>query len=125
MSWLEAFRLRRAAIAYARKLPNHLARAYGRGRTYTPGQIRTAVDALKLDPQFVALALAAYLEDCNYQDLRDGLPMTLDYNHARATFLRYLPGRPVSASASAEDGSWGPYSDASGGDHGGHGGGHH
>jgi hypothetical protein len=120
MGWLEAFRLRSAAIAYGRKLPNHLARAYGRGGTYTPGQVRTAVDALRLDPRFVALALAAYLDEADYQALLGDMPLPLDYGEARATFRRHLPRRP--ASASAGDDSWGPYAT---GDHSGDGAGHH
>lgn len=126
MGWLDAFRLRSAALAYARKLPRHLARSYGRGRAYTTGQIETAVKALKLNPLFIALALAAYLDEADYAALADRLPLTLDYDEARARFRRSLPsGSPSSASSAGDDNSWGPYSDGGSGDHGGHGGGHH
>jgi hypothetical protein len=113
-------------MGYARRLPGRLAQSYGYGQTYTPGQIRTAVGDSKLDPRFLALAMAAYLEEADYEGLRSELPRPLDYRWARETFRRYRPGRRPSASGTDDGGSWGDYSAGdSGFGHGGHGGGHH
>ncbi|MDB5477130.1 MAG: hypothetical protein JWP49_2641 [Phenylobacterium sp.] len=125
MDWIDAIRLRRAAGAYARKLPNHLARAYGRGSSYTPGQIRRAVTALKLDPAFICVGLAAFLDEAEYLSLKADLLNPLEYTTARAAFIRRLPAR-VNAGSWDNANSSGAYVDGSGGDVGGHGhGGHH
>ena len=97
MGLLEAWRRREAARQYASTLLGYLARSYGRSATYTAGQISAAIKALRLDPGFIALALAAFQSEADYEAQRAALFRPLPYKTARRAFLREVPGRPSSA----------------------------
>ncbi len=89
MRLLDRWRTRRSAKNYARKLGPHLQRAYGAAAHYSPGQIRTSVTKLGLNPKFVALAYAAFLTEDEYTAIASTLPVELAYGQARELFERY------------------------------------
>ena len=89
MNWLRTFRLHAVARRYALRLPKYLSRAYSNSEFYTRLQIAHAVDALRLSPDYIALAYAAYLPESSYDAIRAGLPLPMSYEDARAEFYRH------------------------------------
>ena len=97
MGFLSDWRQRRAARAYATKLGSWLAEAFGAAATYTPPQIRRAIEVLHLDAEYVAFGYAAFLPRKDYDPLAARLPIRLSYGRARALLLRYGPDAPLHA----------------------------
>ena len=91
MGWLERWRWHRAARAYARSLGSHFSRAYGGEPTYTPAQVDTAVHELRLDPRFIAIGYAEFIEASAYERLHSALPKPIDREIGRLLFDRYRP----------------------------------
>src|SRR5947207_6163984 len=91
MGWFRRWQMRRAAKQYAGRLGSHLARAYGPSEFYSPGQIRTAVAKLGLNPKFIALGYAAFLPEEDFCAVADALPISISYQHARDLFERFRP----------------------------------
>jgi hypothetical protein len=91
MNWLRTFRLHAVAKRYARRLPKYLSRAYSNSEFYTRQQIAHAVEALRLSPDYIALAYAAYLPKSSYDAICSGLPLPMSYDDARAAFYRHVP----------------------------------
>ena len=77
---------KRAARAYAAQLPEWLAEHYALTENYTIGQIRTAVRALRLNPDYIVLAFAAFLPVTAFESVASELPLKLSYDEARAMF---------------------------------------
>ncbi len=99
MGFLSAWRQRRAARAYATKLGPWLAHAFGATATYTPAQIRRAIEVLHLDARYVAFGYAAFLARKDFDALVSRLPVRLSYGQARALLLRHGPDAPLHALA--------------------------
>ena len=97
MGFLSDWRQRRSARAYATKLGPWLAHSFGAAATYTPAQIRRAIEVLHLDAQYVAFGYAAFLARKDYDPLVSRLPVRLSYGQARALLLRYGPDAPLHA----------------------------
>ena len=93
MSFFQRFRLRRAAKAYALRLPDALRTGYGPKTHYRPGQIRAAVTKARLDPRFIALGYAAFMTEEAFNEVAGELPVAMSYAEARAALLALLkPG---------------------------------
>jgi hypothetical protein len=97
MGFLSDWRQRRSARAYAAKLGPWLAHSFGAAATYTPAQIRRAIEVLHLDVQYIAFGYAAFLARRDYDPLVARLPVRLSYGQARALLLRYGPDAPLRA----------------------------
>ena len=97
MGFLSDWRQRRSARAYATKLGPWLADSFGAAATYSPAQIRRAIELLHLDAQYVAFGYAAFLTRKDYDPLVSRLPIRLSYGQARALLLRYGPDAPLHA----------------------------
>jgi hypothetical protein len=97
MGFLSDWRQRRSARAYATKLGPWLAHSFGAAATYSPTQIRRAIEMLHLDAQYVAFGYAAFLARKDYDPLVSRLPIRLSYGQARALLLRYGPDAPLRA----------------------------
>jgi len=95
MGFLSDWRQRRSARAYATKLGPWLAHSFGAAATYTPAQIRRAIEVLHLDAAYVAFGYAAFLDRQDYDPLVSRLPVRLSYGQARAFLLRYGPDAPL------------------------------
>jgi hypothetical protein len=106
MGFLSDWRQRRAARAYATKLGPWLAHAFGAAATYTPAQIRRAIEVLHLDAHYVAFGYAAFLARKDFGALVSRLPVRLSYGQARALLLRHGPDAPLHALA--DDGGRAP-----------------
>jgi hypothetical protein len=91
--WWTRFELRRAAKRYADKLPSHLSQSYGKSRTYTSGQLTTAVQHLGLSPRHIALAFAAYQDQADYDLGRVGQTIWPEHAWTRELFIAALPWR--------------------------------
>ena len=91
MGWLKDRRRDRAAKRYALLLPRRLAEGYGRSKIYTEGQIRTAVDFLGLDTDYIAYAYAMFLPEDAYQPATQRLDFAPARNVAIAEFERFRP----------------------------------
>src|SRR5438552_3650777 len=102
MGWFRQFRVHRAAKQYARKLGPQLARAYGPSEFYSPGQIRTAIAKLGLNPKYIALGYASFLPEDACAALAADMPLRITYREARALFDRFRPPSLFSASANPE-----------------------
>ena len=96
MNLLERISLDRAARKYAKRLPAELHRCWGAGETYTPGQIKTAIAALKLPKRWAALGFASFLSEADFAAASQIFPTDLNYETARALFERHRVG-PASA----------------------------
>ena len=103
-AWLSQvwFGRNRAAKRCAREVAPWLRRSYGASEHYSIAQIRTAVESLRLDRRYVAIAYAAFMAREDYDALAAELPIPLAYDEARDLFLRFV--RPVLRSASGEPG---------------------
>lgn len=99
MGLFSDWRQRRAARAYATKLGPWLAHSFGATATYTPAQIRRAIEVLHLDTHYIAFGYAAFLARKDYDPLVSRLPVRLSYGQARALLLRYGPDAPLHALA--------------------------
>jgi hypothetical protein len=123
MGWFAKWRLNRAAKQYARRLPRRLRQGWGGSKTYTRGQIDTAVRDLRLDPRYVFIAYAVFLPP---EDTASSETEFAEFTAAevRAAFASWRT-LPTSWGANSDyDGSFG--GDSYGGGHGhGDGGGHH
>ena len=97
MGFLSDWRQRRSARAYATKLGPWLAHSFGAAATYSPAQIRRAIEVLHLDEHYVAFGYAAFLARQDYDPLVSRLPVRLSYGQARALLLRYGPDAPLHA----------------------------
>jgi len=97
MGFLSDWRQRRSARAYATKLGPWLAHSFGAAATYSPAQIRRAIEVLHLDEHYVAFGYAAFLDRKDYDPLVSRLPIRLSYGQARALLLRYGPDAPLHA----------------------------
>jgi hypothetical protein len=97
MGFLSDWRQRRSARAYATKLGPWLAHSFGAAATYSPAQIRRAIEVLHLDENYVAFGYAAFLARQDYDPLVSRLPIRLSYGQARALLLRYGPDAPLHA----------------------------
>ncbi len=97
MGLFSTLRRNRAAKRYARQLPPWLQRNYGASERYTLPQIANGIAALRLDPRFVALALAAFLDEAEFEALRPQMPIALGYDEARELFRRHVPPKLSSA----------------------------
>ena len=97
MGFFSDWRQRRSARAYATKLGPWLAQDFGVAATYTPAQIRRAIEVLRLDAHYVAFGYAAFLARKDYDPLVSRLPVRLSYGQARALLLRYGPDAPLHA----------------------------
>jgi hypothetical protein len=95
---LRARRKRRAIRDYVRYLPRLLARSYGVSPTYTPGQIKSAINRSGLDADYSCYALAMYSgrdnfdqyhgstgEDCDYDAMREEVAHQHFHGHADFT----------------------------------------
>jgi len=89
MGWLQHMRMRRAAKQYARRLGPHLRRTYGLSGSYTPGQIRTGIDKLRLDAQYIALGYAAFLDETSFAALASDMPVVVPFDQGRALVERF------------------------------------
>ena len=93
MSFFQRFRLRRAAKAYALRLPDVLRAGYGPKTHYTAGQIRAAVTKAKLDPRFIVLGFAAFMTEEAFNEVAGELPVAMSHADASAALLALLkPG---------------------------------
>lgn len=97
MGFFSDWRQRRSARAYATKLGPWLAHSFGAAATYSPAQIRRAIEVLHLDEHYVAFGYAAFLARQDYDPLVSRLPIRLSYGQARALLLRYGPDAPLHA----------------------------
>ncbi len=92
MGWLERMKLDGAAKRYARRLPRALREGWGGAKTYTPAQIRKAIDTAGLDPAYAVFGYAAFLPEEDFALAVAGLPIQAPYAEARERLLRFLPG---------------------------------
>jgi hypothetical protein len=99
---LRRLRIRRAAKRYARQLGSQLQRGYGASEFYTSAQIRTSVAKLGLNPQFIALGYASFLNEEEFATLTAAMPIYIPYGEAREIFERYMPSNMRSASGNPE-----------------------
>ena len=99
MRWLQQMQMRRAAKQYARRLGPHLRRTYGLEGYYTPGQIRTGVDNLRLNAQYIALGYAAFLDEASFAAVASEMPVAVPFDEGRALVDRF--SRPSFLAASA------------------------
>jgi hypothetical protein len=83
--------MRRTAKQYAARLGGHLSRAYGASDFYTPGQIRSAVAKLGLNPKFIMLGYAAFLPEKAYIIVSASESIQVPYRDARDMVKRYSP----------------------------------
>jgi hypothetical protein len=103
--WLfQWFRLRRAARRYATRLGPQLQRSYGASKSYTVAQIFAAMAKQRLDPHFVVLACAMFLDEETFDEFASKMPLQLPYEEARALFMRAAPRALTSASGNPEVG---------------------
>jgi hypothetical protein len=86
---LRRLKLRRAAKRYARQLGSQLQRGYGAAEFYTPAQIRASVARLGLNPQFIALGYASFLNEEEFAALAAAMPMCIPYDEARELVARF------------------------------------
>jgi len=108
VTWLQNFRKKRAAKAYARKLPRLLKQSWGFSDHYTPAQIKTSAKKLGLDLRYVAFGYAGFLPPETYESLRSEMPIDMTFDEARELFEYYFPLNLWSA-------QWEPTGESSGG----------
>ena len=89
----------RAAKKIASRLPHHLLESYGGGAYYTLPQIETSYKALKLDPKYIEIALAEFLEFEGYFGVTKNNRETYDWT--RALYKRFTPLHMDSADSPA------------------------
>ncbi len=89
----------RAAKKMASKLPHHLLESYGGGGYYTLPQIKTAYKDMGLDPKYIEIALAEFLEFENYFEVTKKDRET--YDRTRAIYKQFTPLHMDSADSSA------------------------
>lgn len=102
MSLFQRFQLRRAAKRYATRLGPQLQRSYGASKSYTVAQIFAAMAKQRLDPDFVVLARAMFLDEETFEGFAPKMPIHLPYEEARALYLRATPHALTSASGNPE-----------------------
>jgi hypothetical protein len=90
MVWFRDFRIDRAAKRYAADLPDALELGWGRLPYYTACQIRTAVTALDLNRDFIALAYAQFLPEERFCLVAEEMRVPMTYDEARAAMARHL-----------------------------------
>ncbi|HEX3954619.1 MAG TPA: DUF6559 family protein [Stellaceae bacterium] len=82
--------MRRAAKQYARRLGQHLQRAYGASEHYSAPQIRVAVGKLGLDAKYIAFGYAPFLVEDQYASLvAEAAAIFIPYGEARELFMRF------------------------------------
>jgi hypothetical protein len=91
MLWIEKWGWRRAAKAYARRLGGRLAGDYGGELPYTPEQVVAAVSRLGLNPRYIAIGYAVFVDPAKAPGLMRIAPKTIDLIIARELFDRYKP----------------------------------
>jgi hypothetical protein len=75
---------------YASLLGPRLRRDFGASEYFTPGQIKAAVTACQLPPQYVSVAYAAFLSEEAFRSLG----VYGDYQSLRLLFHHYVPSDP-------------------------------
>jgi hypothetical protein len=98
----QRFRLRRAAKRYARRLGPQLQRSYGAATFYTVTQLFAAMAKQRLDPDFVVIACAMFLDKEAFDEFAPKMPVQLPYEVARALYIRAAPRVLTSASGNVE-----------------------
>lgn len=86
---------RRVTKKMAAPLAVELRNSYGGSIYYTAPQIQTAFRKLKIDPKFIDIAYAQFLELDLYLDTT-GKDRSA-YDSAKSLYQRYLPGRDAAA----------------------------
>ncbi len=92
MGWLRRWAMRRAARAYARRLPAELQAGWGAAPFYTPGQVAAAIRRLKLEGPHAALAYAAFTTQSDFETVESALRGQIGYDEARKLMERTAPG---------------------------------
>jgi len=81
---LRSFVKARAVSAYTRKLPAVLSKHYGYAHSYTPQQVRRAVETAALNREFSCYAVAIFSSRETFEQFHRGLGETCDYDAMRA-----------------------------------------
>jgi hypothetical protein len=90
MIWFRETRIDRAAKRYAADLPDALELGWGPLKYYTACQIRTAVTALGLNKDFIALAYAQFLPQERFPEVAEEMRVPMSYDEARAAMARHM-----------------------------------
>ncbi|ESQ78254.1 DUF6559 family protein [Asticcacaulis sp. YBE204] len=88
MGWFERFRLRRAVRRYARYVPAALRKGWGKSEFYTPGQVESVLNALKMTDGYQDLARAVFLTETDFLEASDG-NLNLSYDEIRDLFFSF------------------------------------
>ena len=87
MGWFSKLRKARRLKAFAPKLRQFLLAGWGGSKTYTPAQVRTALDKLKAPVDLRPYCFAAYLDEADYDGLTDPTDHRWPYLEARRSFV--------------------------------------
>ena len=93
MRLFSSWRRRRAAKRYAQRLGPCLLKHFGNSPAYTRGRVERCVAELRLDPRYIALGFACFLEEADFDALATSLPIRIGYDEARGLVARYRPYR--------------------------------
>jgi hypothetical protein len=89
MDALNRWLMLRSTKRMAALMPHHLLKSYGGGTFYTPQQVATSYRALKLNPKYIRIAYAEFLELNTY--LKFSGNTQAQYDQDRSIFGRYKP----------------------------------
>jgi hypothetical protein len=84
--------MRRAAKAYACKLPAELQAGWGAAQFYAPGQVARAIQQLKLGGPYAGLAYAAFMTEPDFDAVDATLRGQIGYAEAREVMEHAAPG---------------------------------
>ncbi|HEY1707917.1 MAG TPA: DUF6559 family protein [Rhizomicrobium sp.] len=98
--WRRGARFKRAAKAYATRLPPELARNFSRREIYTRPQIERGIESARLDNRYAALAYARYMAAEDFDRIQQQKNRAkeashqadeISYQEARSLFLANEP----------------------------------
>ncbi len=89
MDALNRWLMLRSTKRMAARLPHHLLKSYGGGTYYTPQQVTTSYRALKLNPKYIGIAYAEFLDFDTYVEFVG--KSQEQYDRDRSSYGKYKP----------------------------------
>ncbi len=80
ISWFRNRKKDKALASFVNELPNLLAKAYGKSKFYSPGQIHKIVREHKFDEEFLNYAMAIYLDKERFDEFKKEAVFECDYD---------------------------------------------
>jgi hypothetical protein len=84
MKIIQDFKKRRAIKSYITKLPRMLAKDYGASKTYTPRQVRSAIERSNLDAFYSCFGIAMFSSRAEFEQFHSENGESCDFDSMRA-----------------------------------------